>query len=122
MEITSPVWSALAAVAALLAAAGTVGFVFVAGAADPAVIAMLALCAAFLGASAFPGVRAHRAYSLLNAGYVAALFSLWYLAVRSSPGVGAMAVDAIGVFAVLAAGGLVVELYSYRRAGHHRPE
>jgi hypothetical protein len=114
MEIENPVWSALAAVAALLAAAGAVGLVVVAGSAEPAAVAMLLLCAAFFAASAFPTIRAHPAYTLLNAGYVAALFTLWYLVVRASPGVGSVAVDAIGAFAVLAAGGLLVELYNYR--------
>ena len=115
MQITSPVWNALAAVVALLSAVGAIGLVVVAGPAEPAAVAMLLLCAAFFGASAFPAVRAHPAYSLLNAGYVTALFGLWYLVIRASPGVGAVAIDAVGVFTVLAAGGLLVELYNYRQ-------
>ena len=108
------VWNALAAVVALLAAAGAVGLVVVAGPADPAAIGMLALCAGFFGASAIPAVRAHHSYNLLNAGHVAALFALWFLVVRSSPGIAPATADAIGVFAALAAGGLLVELYNYR--------
>lgn len=105
----------LLTVAAVAAAAAAVGVVFVAGPVDPAAVAMLVLCAGFFGASAFARVRAHPAYGVLNAGYAAVLFALWYLVVDSSPGLDAAVVDAIGLFAVLAAGALVVELYSYRR-------
>ena len=104
----------LLTVVAVFSAAGAAGLVFVAGSAEPAAVAMLLLCASFFAVSAFPTVRAHPAYSLLNAGYVTALFTLWFLVIRSSPGVGTVAVDFIGVFTVLAAGGLLVELYNYR--------
>ena len=106
--------SGLLTAVAVFSAAGAAGLVFVAGPAEPAAVAMLLLCAAFFAVSAFPTVRAHPAYSLLNAGYVTALFTLWFLVIRSSPGVGTVAVDFIGVFTVLAAGGLLVELYNYR--------
>ncbi|WP_053947143.1 hypothetical protein [Halolamina sediminis] len=112
----------LLTVAAVAAAAAALGVVFVAGPVDPAAVAMLGLCAAFFGASAFARVRAHPAYGVLNAGYVTVLFALWYLVVDASPGLDAAVVDAIGLFAVLAAGGLVVELYSYRRDVDSRPE
>jgi len=106
-------------IGAVLSAAGAVGLVVVAGPAKPAAVAMLLLCAAFFAASAFPTVRAHRSYNVLNASYVATLFALWYLVLRSSSGVGSVVVDAVGVFAVLAAGGLLVELYNYRHGTRH---
>lgn len=114
METTFPVRSTLSAIAALVATVIAIGLVFVAGPAAPAAVAMALLGAAFFGLSAIPAVRAHPAYSLLNAAYVAALSAFWYLVVHSSPGTDGSIAAVIGAFAVLAVGGLLVELYNYR--------
>ena len=121
MEITERIWTALSTVAAVASAAAAAGLVFVAGTTDPAAVAMTLLGAAFFGLSAFPAVRADPAYDVLSTGYPAALFALWYLVVRGGPGPSDAAVTVVGAAAVLAAGGLLVELYGYRRAIGSRP-
>lgn len=121
MEIPERIRTALSTVAAVASGAAVVGLVVVAGATDPAAIAMALLGAVFFGLSAFPTVRADPAYDVLSTGYLAALFALWYLVVRGGPVPSDAMVTVVGAAAVLAAGGLLVELYGYRRAIGSRP-
>ena len=120
MEIPRAVWSALAAGAALLSVVAALGFVVVGGVAEPAAVGVLLLCTAFFTASAFPTVRTHSAYSLVNAGSLTAMATGWFIVASALPGVDGVAVGLIGAVATLGAGGLLVELYSYRRGTSRR--
>lgn len=115
MEITSPVWSALSTVAAVVAAAIAVGLLFVADSPALPAVAMALLATAFFALSALPRVRAHRAYGPLNAGFVAAMLALWFATLRVSPAGQSAETGLVGGLAAVGLAVALVELYRYRR-------
>lgn len=115
MDITSPVWSALSTVAAVVAAAITVGLLFVADSSALPAVGMALLATAFFGLSTLPRVRAHPAYGALNAGFVAAMLALWFAALRGGPAGESPEAGLVGGLAVVGFVFAVRELYRYRR-------
>lgn len=119
MQLSSPVWSALTTVAAVVAAAITVGLLFVADSPSLPAVGMALLATAFFALSALPRVRAHRAYGPLNAGFVAAMLALWFATLRSVPAGQSLATGLVGGLAVVGLAVALAELYRYQRATPH---
>lgn len=117
MEITSPVWSALSAVAAVVAAAITAGLLFVADSPVLPAVGMALLATAFFALSVLPRVRAHRTYGPLNVGFVAAMLALWFATLRAGPAGQSAETGLVGGLAAVGFTVAVVELYRYRQGG-----
>lgn len=78
----------------------------------PLVVVVAVIGVAYSVASAFDGVRSHSLYNLASAAFAALLFGLWYVA-SNDDGLPLLALT------VLAAFGVVVEAYNYRRGTSH---
>ncbi|MBP1986089.1 hypothetical protein [Halolamina salifodinae] len=117
MEITSSLWSALSAVAAVVAAAITAGLLFVADSPVLPAVGMALLATAFFALSALPRVRAHHAYGPLNVGFVAAMLALWFATLRVGPAGESAVTGLVGGLAAVGLAVAAVELYRYRRGG-----
>lgn len=117
MQISSPVWSALSAVAAVVAGACAVGLLVVTASPALPAVGMALLATGFFALSVLPRVRAHRAYGPLNAGFVAAMLALWFATLRAGPARQSPAAGLVGGLAVVGLAVALVKLSRYRRAG-----